>query len=134
VGGRAYKRARVCLLGDTIANMSSMTISPRLQAKEIARREQAEHQKNRSQSGHRKKRTAQSPPPAKEEAAAKRPRTCTPKARPPAPSKGGSIRYARPAKQLGGETPPEGKKKVGSKKGAANRRPGSAKTNSSSAR
>ncbi|CAM9246781.1 unnamed protein product [Ectocarpus sp. 6 AP-2014] len=114
--------------------MSSMTISPRLQAKEIARREQAEHQKSRSQSGHRKKRTAQSPPPAEEEAAAKRPRTSTPKARPPAPRKAGSIRHARPAKQLGGETPPEGKKKVGPKKGAANRPPGSAKTNSSSAR
>lgn len=33
-------RARVSLLGHTIASMSSMTISPRLQAKEIARREQ----------------------------------------------------------------------------------------------
>ncbi|CAB1102143.1 unnamed protein product [Ectocarpus sp. CCAP 1310/34] len=95
---------------------------------------QAEHQKNRSQSGRRKKRTAQSPPPAEEDAAAKRPRTSTPKARPPAPSKAGSIRHARPAKQLGGETPQAGNKKVGSKKGAANRTPGSAKTDSSSAR
>ncbi|CAM9344738.1 unnamed protein product, partial [Ectocarpus sp. 4 AP-2014] len=129
------KRARVCLLGHTIANMSSMTVSPRLQAKEIARREQqAEHQKNRSQSGRRKKRTAQSPPPAEEEAAAKRPRTSTPKARPPAPSKAGSIRDARPAKQLDGEMPPEGNKKVGSKKGGGNRTPGRAKTNSSSPR
>ncbi|CAM9368283.1 unnamed protein product, partial [Ectocarpus sp. 12 AP-2014] len=132
VGGQAYRCARVSILGHTIANMSSIAISPRLLAKEIATREQAEHQKNRSQSGRRKKRTAQSLPPAEEEATAKRPKTSTPKARPPAPGKAGSIRHARPAKQLGGETPPEGNKKVGSKKGVANRRPGSAKTNSSS--
>ncbi|CAN0094176.1 unnamed protein product, partial [Ectocarpus sp. 13 AM-2016] len=132
VGGQAYRCARVCILGHTIANASGMTISPRLQAKEIARREQAEHQTNWSQSGRREKRTAKSPPPAEEEAAAKRPRTSTPKARPPAPSKAGSIRHARPAKQRGGETPLEGTKKVGSKKRAPNRPPGSAKTNSSS--